>query len=61
MILVSIASIGGTIFLWYTYFDIKNNLNHTSKITILSESLKNETAFLWYSIIATVITVNNLA
>ncbi|KAF2901064.1 hypothetical protein ILUMI_05120 [Ignelater luminosus] len=57
MILVSIASIGGTIFLWYTYFDIRNNLNHTSKIIILSESLKNETAFLWYSIIATIITL----
>lgn len=57
MILVTIASIGGTGFLWYTYYDIKCNLDKTKKDVMLLESIRNETAFLWYSIIATVITV----
>lgn len=57
MILVSIATIAGTIFLWYTYFDIKNNLDKVPKNTLLLESVRNETAFLWYSIVATIITV----
>lgn len=57
MILVSIASIGGTAFLWYTYIDIKYNLDHSKK-PLLIESIRNETAFFWYSITATIITVN---
>lgn len=57
MILVSIATIVGTGFLWYTYFDIKYNLDKIPKNTLLLESVRNETAFLWYSIIATIITV----
>lgn len=57
MILVTIASIGGTAFLWYTYFDLKHNLNKTDKDMWLLETVRNETAFFWYSIIATVITV----
>lgn len=56
MILVSIASVAGTAFLWYTYFDIKYNLDHTKR-PLLLESVRNETAFEWYSIIATIITV----
>lgn len=60
MILVTLASIGGTGFLWYTYYDIKYNVNHTSKFQILSETLRNETAFFWYSVVATVITVSVL-
>lgn len=59
MILVSIASVGGTAFLWYTYVDIKYNLDHTRKQMLLLESVRNETAFLWYSIVATIITVSN--
>lgn len=58
MIGFSVASIGGTAYLWYTYFDIKNNLDKTPKHMLLSESVKNETAFFWYSVIATVITVS---
>lgn len=58
MILVTIASIGGTAFLWYTYFDIKHNLDKTNKSTLLWESVRNEHAFLWFSIIATIITVS---
>lgn len=57
MILVSITTIIGTVFLWYTYFDIKYKLDLIPKSTLLLESVRNETAFLWYSIIATIITV----
>lgn len=57
MILVSITTIAGTAFLWYTYFDIKYNLDRVPKSTLLLESVRNETAFLWYSIIATIITL----
>ncbi|GLV34162.1 Choline transporter-like 1 [Carabus blaptoides fortunei] len=57
MILVSIACIAGTSFLWYTYVDIKYNLDKVPRSTLLLESVRNETAFLWYSIIATIITV----
>lgn len=56
MILVSIASVAGTALLWYTYHELKSK-HKTYEIAYLSESLKNETAFLWYSIIATIITV----
>ncbi|KAJ8920182.1 hypothetical protein NQ315_011843 [Exocentrus adspersus] len=57
MIGFSIASIGGTAYLWYTYCDIKYNLDKTPRHMLLSEAVKNETAFFWYSIVATVITV----
>lgn len=53
-----VASIAGTGYLWYTYYDIKHNLDKTPKYMILLESARNETAFLWYSIIATVLTVS---
>lgn len=57
MIGFTIASIGGTSYLWYTYFDLKYNLDKTRDYMVLTESVRNETAFLYYSIIATVITV----
>ncbi|ENN75884.1 choline transporter-like 1 [Dendroctonus ponderosae] len=60
MIGFSIASIGGTAYLWYTYFDIKRGLDRTEqleKYSLLVESVRNETAFFWYAIVATVITV----
>ncbi|XP_057653287.1 choline transporter-like 1 [Diorhabda carinulata] len=57
MIGFTIAGLGGTAFLWYTYFDIKYHLNKTAKFMLLSESVRNETAFLWYSIIATIIMI----
>lgn len=53
-----VASIAGTGYLWYTYYDIKHSLDKTPKYMILLESARNETAFLWYSIIATVLTVS---
>lgn len=61
MIGFSIASIGGTAYLWYTYFDIKRGLDRTEqleKYSLLVESVRNETAFFWYAIVATVITVS---
>lgn len=59
MIGFSFAGIGGTAYLWYTYFDIKYNLDDTPRHMLLSESVRNEKAFLWYSIIATIITVSS--
>ncbi|CAH0627232.1 unnamed protein product [Chrysodeixis includens] len=56
MILVSVASIAGTALLWYTYHELRTK-HKTFETAYLSESLKNESAFLWYSIIATIITV----
>ncbi|XP_044736972.1 choline transporter-like 1 isoform X2 [Chrysoperla carnea] len=57
MILVCVTSIGGTGFLWYTYFEIKGKLDVTPEGRMLLESVRNESAFLTYSIIATVITI----
>ncbi|KAJ2938220.1 hypothetical protein O0L34_g17557 [Tuta absoluta] len=56
MILVSIASVAGTALLWYTYYELKTGKKDFSGTAFLSEALKNEQAFLWYSIIATIIT-----
>ncbi|KAL1497270.1 hypothetical protein ABEB36_008263 [Hypothenemus hampei] len=60
MIGFGVASIAGTAYLWYTYYDIKHNLDKTEqneKYSLLVESVRNETAFFWYAIIATIITV----
>ncbi|XP_013178112.1 PREDICTED: CTL-like protein 1 isoform X1 [Papilio xuthus] len=57
MILVSIVSIAGTGLLWYTYHELHTKQRDFSQTMFLAESLKNEKAFLWYSIIATIITV----
>ncbi|KAI5645199.1 plasma-membrane choline transporter domain-containing protein [Phthorimaea operculella] len=56
MILVSIASVAGTALLWYTYHELRTGKKDFSGTAFLSEALKNEQAFLWYSIIATIIT-----
>ncbi|KAK5650228.1 hypothetical protein RI129_001257 [Pyrocoelia pectoralis] len=59
MILVSIACIGGTGFLWYTYYDIRvNNASHENKlIPVMAETTKNETTFQWFAYASTIITV----
>ncbi|XP_045534186.1 choline transporter-like 1 isoform X1 [Papilio machaon] len=57
MILVSIVSIAGTGLLWYTYHELHTKQRDFSQAMFLAESFKNEKAFLWYSIIATIITV----
>ncbi|XP_028044144.1 CTL-like protein 1 isoform X2 [Bombyx mandarina] len=56
MIIVSIVSVAGTALLWYTYHELRTK-QRSFDGSFLAESLKNEKAFLWYSIIATVITV----
>jgi len=48
----------GTGLLWWTYADLKHQLDNTPESEILKESVQNESAFLVYSILATVITVN---
>ncbi|XP_060801052.1 choline transporter-like 1 isoform X2 [Amyelois transitella] len=58
MIIVSIASVAGTALLWYTYYELKHKQkSFADQVAFLDESLKNEKAFLWYAIIATIITV----
>ncbi|XP_068630522.1 choline transporter-like 1 isoform X2 [Battus philenor] len=57
MIVVSVVSIAGTALLWYTYHELRTKQRDFSQTLFLAESLKNEKAFLWYSIIATIITV----
>ncbi|KAL0840483.1 hypothetical protein ABMA28_015727 [Loxostege sticticalis] len=57
MIAVSIVSVAGTALLWYTYHELKTKQRDFSGTHFLAESLKNEKAFLWYSIIATIITL----
>ena len=47
----------GTGLLWWTYADIKRNLDITDESQLLEEAVRNENAFLAFSIIATVITV----
>lgn len=50
--------LGGTILLWWTYIDIKKTLDKTNPNQLLEESVRNERAFLAFSIIATFITVS---
>lgn len=57
MIIVSVVSIAGTGLLWYTYHELRTKQRSFAETAFLAESLKNEKAFLWYSIIATIITV----
>jgi len=49
---------GGTILLWMTYIDIKKSLDKTDPNELLEEAVRNERAFLVFSIIATIITVS---
>ncbi|KMQ90399.1 ctl-like protein 1-like protein [Lasius niger] len=60
IVLVSIACTGGTILLWMTYIDIKKTLDKTDPNELLEESVRNERAFLAFSIIATIITITLL-
>jgi len=57
MLIVSILSVVGTGLLWWTYADLKHQLDNTPESEILKESVQNESAFLVYSILATVITI----
>ncbi|XP_043275999.1 choline transporter-like 1 isoform X2 [Venturia canescens] len=57
MFLVSVACIGGTGLLWWTYVGIKRTLDATNPSELLEESVRNEKAFLAFAIIATIITI----
>ncbi|KDR21092.1 CTL-like protein 1 [Zootermopsis nevadensis] len=57
MIIVSITAVVGTGVLWWTYADLKRQLDSTPESQMLRESVKNESAFLVYSIVATIITI----
>lgn len=48
----------GTVLLWVTYVDIKKTLDTTDSNELLEEAVRNERAFLAFSIIATIITVS---
>ncbi|KAK3591236.1 hypothetical protein CHS0354_010601 [Potamilus streckersoni] len=54
-----VASIVGTGFLWWSYADTKNKLDHddATKIPLLDVEINSERAFLVYSIIATILTI----
>lgn len=56
MIAISITSVAGTVLLWYTYFELRSG-RKTFETMYLTESLRNEQAFFWYSIVATIITI----
>ncbi|PSN48822.1 CTL-like protein 1 [Blattella germanica] len=53
----SLHSITGTGVLWWTYAELKHQLDNTPDSQLLEESVNNESAFLIYSITATIITV----
>lgn len=50
--------IAGSALLWWTYIEIKRTLDKTNPNQLLEESVRNERAFLAFSIIATIITVS---
>lgn len=51
-IFVAVASIGLTVLLWWTYYDIKNKKQH-AELSQLSQFVQNETAVYVFAIIAT--------
>lgn len=59
LIIVSLGSIIGTAFLWWTYSSFKTKLDHDEafQIPFLDVEINGENAFLAYSIIATILTV----
>lgn len=61
LILSKTSLLVGTGLLWWTYADLKHQLDNTPENEMLKESVQNESAFLVYSIVATVITVNLFA
>ncbi|XP_075236219.1 choline transporter-like protein 1 [Lycorma delicatula] len=57
MILVCVSSLVGTLALWWTFLDIKKELDNTPESELLEESVQNERAFLIYALITTVFTL----
>jgi solute carrier family 44 protein 1 (choline transporter-like protein) len=58
LLLSKAVLLAGTGLLWWTYADLKRQLDSTPESEMLKESVQNESAFLIYSILATFITVN---
>ncbi|GAB6028808.1 hypothetical protein CHUAL_004619 [Chamberlinius hualienensis] len=54
---IGLACCAGTGVLWWTYLDIKKELDSISKDELLEDSARNERAFLCYAIIASVLSV----
>ncbi|CAD1481259.1 unnamed protein product, partial [Heterotrigona itama] len=54
---LSFLAFAGSALLWWTYIEIKRTLDKTNPNQLLEESVRNERAFLAFSIIATIITV----
>lgn len=57
MLIACIACIAGTVIMWWTYVDLKYELDSMPKNQLLSESAHNEQAFFVYAILATIFTV----
>lgn len=58
-IIVAVASIAITVILWVTYYNIRNGAN-SEKVSLLEETLKNETVLYALAIIATIVMVSGL-
>lgn len=55
-IIVAVASIAITVILWVTYYNIKHGEN-SGKVSLLEETIKNETVLYALAIIATIVMV----
>lgn len=58
-IIVAVASIAITVILWVTYYNIKHGANN-EKVSLLEETIKNETVLYAMAIIATIVMVSVL-
>lgn len=56
-ILVACSSIAITVILWWTYYNIKHNIDVDVKYSLLQEFTRNETAIYVLAIIATIVMV----
>lgn len=56
-VFVTVASIGITIVLWLTYYDVRNTVDTKVKYSYLEEFIRNENALYALAIIATIVMV----
>lgn len=57
-IMVAISSIAITVILWWTHYNIRNNLDSRVDNSLLQEFVRNETAVYVLAILATIIMVD---
>ncbi|CAL8103002.1 unnamed protein product [Orchesella dallaii] len=57
MIGTALICVGFTAYMWWTYASIKMILDSTDEYMLLNEMIRNESAFLTYSIISTIFTI----